>query len=203
MRTRFVPVGAQRRIPIVITAGMIVGLVSLGLEHLPAPWFNLSAWGGAWLILAFGGGATQAGPRSGATAGVAALVGATGTYYLAKLGFGSPINPLSHDNPWIWVAVSIPAGAACGFLGAKWTTGGRLPRIAAVAALAGTVLAEAWWHRDGYGLWALIGFVGLVLPVVLLRKTTDRAVGIFATLAGGLLIWWSLHVALPAVLAVG
>jgi len=194
---------ARRRVSIVIAVGMAVGLVSLGLEHLPAPWFNLSAWGGAWLILAFGGGATQPGLRRGATTGLAALVAATGTYYLAKLAFGSPINPLAQDNPLVWVVASIPAGVAGGVLGTTWRTSARLPRIAAVAALAGTVLAEAWWHRDGYGLSALIALVGLVLPVLLLRTTTERAVGVFATVAGGLLIWWSLNVALPVVLAVG
>jgi hypothetical protein len=194
----------RRGILIAVATGVALGTFSVLSDYfLQNPWAIAGNIAGIWVIVAFLVGAfAMTGPaRNGAIGGLVALLAADLAYY-AGTSIAWDMVGLSRLLPGVivWGAVSVLAGPTAGAAGAVWR--GRSFRgrtdwwLAAVAigVVAGPLVAEglyvAWLFSGEVGAFA--GFaelaLGLVLPVWLLRSTTDWRVAYPTLAVVGLLV---------------
>lgn len=170
----------------VIVWGLVCGAFGIVLSLIPAPSGAGQFWVGnfaaPWLALAFVGGWLLChrlwAPAAGAVCDTACVVGFYGHFLFIDehriRGRGSAIASRVADNlsHWLvfiapWVAVALVAGAAFGWLGARWA---RSRSVLAGVTLAVPFLVEPWVWSIGLGYtsgswlpWAGETCVGLLI----------------------------------------
>lgn len=159
-------------------AGIALGVLDLVLiQLLPYPLADLANSSAMWALAAFvAGRVLRAGPGVGAAAGVVLLLVAVETYYVAAVvvDLASPATLVS-ATAIAWCVMSVVAGAVFGAAGAVSTDDDAWRSAAAVALVAGVVLAEAWVRRGAPDTSLLTAAVGLVVLVSVSRGPLEVA----------------------------
>ena len=151
-----------------VPAGLLLGLVTQGVNHVHPALRWVGGLGVPWLLVAFCVGALARRRRAGAVGGAVALVVATLTWYgLYAAATGRGVAPIVV----VWAAFAVLCGGVFGIAGAHWRAGHAAPVALLAGAFAGEalVLATEWpRHVAGTVLLAELA-VAAVLPFVLTR----------------------------------
>jgi len=151
-----------------ILAGLLLGLVTQGADHVHPALKWVGGLGVPWLLVAFCVGALARRRVAGAAGGAVALVVATMTWYVlhaAATGRG-----IAHIVV-VWSALAVVCGGVFGAAGAHWRAGHAAPVALLAGAFAGEalVLATEWpRHVAGTVLVAELA-VAALLPFLLTR----------------------------------
>ncbi|HUP83009.1 MAG TPA: DUF6518 family protein [Candidatus Limnocylindria bacterium] len=179
----------RRGLLIAVAAGVALGSFSVFSDYfLSNPWAIAGNVAGTWVVVAFlvGAFAMKGAARDGALGGLVALLAADIAYYVGTSVAWDMVG-LSRLLPGVitWGVVSVVAGPIAGGAGAVWRRKSFRGRsdwwlaATAIGVLAGPLVAEglymAWLFSGEVAAFA--GFaelaIGLVLPVWLLRSTTE------------------------------
>lgn len=194
----------RRGLLIAVAAGVALGTFSVLSDYfLSNPWAIAGNIAGTWVVVAFvvGAFAMTGAAREGAIGGLVALLAADLAYY-AGTSIAWDMVGLSRLLPGVivWGAVSVIAGPTAGAAGAVWRRRSFRGRTdwwlagVAIGVVAGPLVSEglymAWLFSGEVGAFA--GFAelafGLVLPVWLLRSTTEWRVAYPTLAVVGLLV---------------
>ena len=194
----------RRGLLIAVATGVALGTFSVLSDYfLINPWAITGNVAGTWVVVAFlvGAFAMSGRAREGAIGGLVALLTADLAYY-AGTSIAWDMVGLSRLLPGVivWGVVSVMAGPTAGAAGAVWRRHSFRGRTdwwlagVAIGVVGGPLVAEglymAWLFSGEVGAFA--GFaelaLGLVLPVWLLRSTTEWRVAYPTLAAVGLLV---------------
>ena len=152
-----------------VPAGLALGVVTQGVDHVDVRLRWVGALGVPWLALAFGLGALARARTAGAVSGAVALVVATGAWYaLHAASMGSiRVAPVA----LAWATAGVASGAVFGFLGAHWRAGHVAPVALMAGAFAGEalVLATEWPRHVAVTVLAAEIAIAAMLPFLLTR----------------------------------
>ena len=153
-----------------IPAGLVLGLVTQGADHLHPALRWVGGLGVPWLFVAFAVGALGRGRIAGAAGGATALVVATGAWYSLHVVARDSLNVV--PVALTWTVAAMACGAVFGFLGAHWRSGHAAPVALMAGAFAGEalVLATEWPRHVASTVLAAELAVAAILPFVLTRR---------------------------------
>ena len=152
-----------------VPAGLLLGVVTQGVDHVDERLRWVGALGVPWLALAFALGALARGRLAGAAGGAVALVVATSAWYALHIASTASLRVVVVAAAW--AAVASVAGAVFGFAGAHWRAGHVAPVALIAGAFAGEalLLASEWPRYVATTVLAAELAVAAVLPFVLTR----------------------------------
>ena len=152
-----------------IPAGLALGVVTQGVDHIDARLRWVGGLGVPWLLLAFAIGALARARVAGAVAGAVALVVATGAWYSLHVAVTMSLDVV--PVAVTWSAFALVSGAVFGFAGAHWRAGHAAPVALMAGAFAGEalVLATEWPRYVAVTVLAAELAVAAVLPFLLTR----------------------------------
>jgi hypothetical protein len=167
-------------VALTIGVGVAVGVATLlGQSVLSAEWNRLANSGAIWLLASFLVGSLMPTNGRAAVAGMATLVLAVVTYYVAAKLAGAGI---SNRTVVIWVGAALVGGPVYGAAGHWWRTGLDRRRIIAIGLMGGIVTAEGVSTLLRLPDLAAVGWVetiaGLALVVLLGRSLRERLLGL-------------------------
>ncbi len=180
--------------------GLMVGAFSTFGDPIGVMVINgLANAASPWVVTAFFAGALQRGPRRAVAGGVAAMVAGVVMYYIGALLEGHTHLLFQFV---VWTAAAVVSGCLFGLAGITWRMRSDLWRPIAVAAVSGTLLAEAahrfilveiwtgWEWEITYVQVAVANIVmaGLLLLVLLERRHWLPALGWLALVTGAALL---------------
>jgi hypothetical protein len=176
---------AVRTVLLPMVLGALLGIFSARGDGVQITVVNgLANAASPWILVAFAAGTLQTSLRLGAVAGALALLVAVLTYYVGFL-FGGATFLLPFLA--LWATAAVAGGGLFGFAGSAWRSSRPRWAAAAIALVAGALLAEAahrlillqvWtgieWHRT-YMQVAVADFVAAALVIGLLSRDRVRA----------------------------
>jgi len=169
---------AGETIALAAAVGVLTGASTLLFQEiLPGAWVHLANSGAVWVVGAFGITAWRARDlRQAAILGLVVLVGAVVGYY----GTASVIGVQDFTavrGPAIWSGVALVAGPVFGVAGLAYSRAPFVPRVLAMALLAGVFIGEALYLlvQFSYVPEAIItGALGFAIPFALGRSGIER-----------------------------
>ncbi|MBB5868013.1 hypothetical protein F4553_001392 [Allocatelliglobosispora scoriae] len=180
-------------IPASLAAGLIVGWLTFVLQGILPDAFNQLANSGAvWCVIGFAAGAVgtigrelgRRGMLAAALFGAVALFGEVIGYYgSTTLFLGDDVSAAALRGPAVWLVVACVAGPVFGIAGLAYRAGRGRVRHLGMGALGAVFLAEGLYLAIVLGYWAeaaILGTLGLLVPVVLGRSWSERLRGLGA-----------------------
>lgn len=166
-----------------VPAGLVLGVVTQGVDHLHHALRWVGGLGVPWLLLAFALGALARQCLAGAVAGSVALVVATGAWYALHVAGAGTVHVVPVAATWAVAAVVV--GAVFGFAGAHWRAGHVAPVALIAGACAGEalVLATEWPRPVAMTVLAAELALAAVIPFVLTRPARAIPLVLLLTVA--------------------